>query len=173
MVSPGGAFLRSLVVPGWGHARLGAHGRGGFYIAADGGVAMMLFKIRSKLDHARRSVFELEALARDRLEREGVTDPLQVEAGIDADEAVVAARELVEAREGQREDWAALGIFLVLLGGVDAYVSGHLAGFPEPLGIGPGENGGVELSISLPVGTTLASVSRPTQRGEAVNLAPA
>ncbi|MCJ7627141.1 MAG: hypothetical protein MUO50_02015 [Longimicrobiales bacterium] len=61
-------------------------------------------------------------------------------------------RLLEESRIGQREDWIALGLFLMLIGGVDAYVSAHLADFPAAVVIGPSPATGVEIGLSLPIG---------------------
>ena len=56
-------------------------------------------------------------------------------------------------RGEQREDWLAVGIFTMLLSGVDAFVSTHLQDFPEPLTVeGDPITGTVEVSVRLPVG---------------------
>jgi len=150
-VSGQGAFLRSLVVPGWGHAHLGEHSRGAFYVMVDGGIALLFLKTRSRLESARTLVERREGSARRRLEAEGVTDPTELDVGVATDVAVLDAQGLVESRESQREDWVALGIFFLLIGGVDAYVSAHLHDFPVPLGVAAGAAGGVEISFSVPI----------------------
>jgi hypothetical protein len=141
-----------MILPGWGHAAIDTPGRGGFYVGVDGGILLMILKTRARLGSARSLVSVREDLARARLERDDVTEPEALDAAIAADLGVIDAEALVASREGQQEDWVALGIFFVLLGGVDAYVSAHLNDFPEPLGIGPGVEGGIELSVSLPLG---------------------
>lgn len=152
--SPGGAFLRSLAVPGWGHAAIGSYGRGAFYVAAETGTWYALIRTRMRLNEARERASLRERNVRAALEREGLTDPIEIEQRVDADPALQDIQGLVEAREGQQEDWLALGIFLMLLGGADAYVSAHLANFPDPIEIGvvPGVAGGVELAVRVPVG---------------------
>jgi len=148
--SPTGAFLRSLVVPGWGHAAIGSYGRASFYVAAASGTAYALIRTRLRLSEARERLALREGLLRDALAAEGVTGP-ELDARLDANPGLVDARGLVGARESQQEDWVALAIFLTLLGGADAYVSAHLANFPEPIQVGavPGPTGGVELRIGI------------------------
>ena len=52
----------------------------------------------------------------------------------------------------QFEDWLALGIFTVLLGGADALVSAHLQDFPD-VTLTPTDDGGrMELRVSVPFG---------------------
>lgn len=152
--SPGGAFLRSLAVPGWGHAAIGSYGRGAFYVTAEAGTWYALIRTRMRLNEARERASLRERNVRAALEREGLTDPIEIEQRLDADPALQDIRGLVEAREGQQEDWLALGIFLMLLSGADAYVSAHLANFPDPIEVGvvPGLAGGVELAVRVPVG---------------------
>lgn len=152
--SPGGAFLRSLAVPGWGHAAIGSYGRGAFYVTAEAGTWYALIRTRMRLNEARERASLRERNVRAGLEREGLTDPIEIEQRLDADPALQDIRGLVEAREGQQEDWLALGIFLMLLSGADAYVSAHLANFPDPIEVGvvPGVAGGVELAVRVPVG---------------------
>ncbi|MBW3534198.1 MAG: hypothetical protein KY453_03105 [Gemmatimonadetes bacterium] len=131
--TPGGAFLRAVLLPGWGHASIGAYTRGGFYFGVETATAFML--VRNARRHgAAQDVRDLrEGELRDRLEREGVTDPATIEERLDQDEGLADARQLVDARSQQIEDWAALGIFLVFLSGADAFVSAHLADFPDPV----------------------------------------
>jgi hypothetical protein len=152
--SPGGAFLRSLAIPGWGHAAIGSYGRGAFYVAAETGTWYALIRTRLRLDEARERASSRERILRAALEREGVTDPLEVQQRVDADPALQDVQGLVESRESQQEDWVALGIFLMLLSGADAYVSAHLANFPDPIEVGvvPGVAGGVELAFRVPMG---------------------
>lgn len=153
--SPGGAFLRSLAVPGWGHAAIGAYGRGAFYVAAEAGTWYALIRTRMRLNEARDRASSRERTLRAALEREGVTDPQDVQERLDANPALRDIQGLVEARESQQEDWVALGIFLMLLSGADAYVSAHLANFPDPIEVGvvPGVAGGVELAVRVPLGS--------------------
>lgn len=52
-ISPTGAFLRSLVLPGWGQARLGRNVTGGLFLAFEGVAAAMVWKSYWQLDFAR------------------------------------------------------------------------------------------------------------------------
>ncbi|OGT99511.1 MAG: hypothetical protein A2085_06110 [Gemmatimonadetes bacterium GWC2_71_10] len=52
-ISPTGAFLRSLVLPGWGQARLGRNVTGGMFVAFEGLAGAMVWKTYWQLDFAR------------------------------------------------------------------------------------------------------------------------
>ena len=52
-VSPGGAFLRSLVLPGWGQARLGRNVTGGMFLLFEGMAGAMVWKATWQLKWAR------------------------------------------------------------------------------------------------------------------------
>lgn len=154
-VSPGGAFIRSLAVPGWGHAAAGSYTRAGFYFVTSGATFWMLTKTAQSLGvaHDRLSLAEREVEAE--LLRGGLSDPDSLAARVEGDERVVDARSLVDSREQQMEDWTAFGIFWLLLNATDAFVSAHLADFPEPVEIDvrPGSPGNpTELRLSIPVG---------------------
>lgn len=152
-VSPGGAFLRSLFVPGWGHLVTGSPTRGGFYFGSGIFNGYMLFKTQVRVTAAT----DADALKRREVEaeliRDGV-DPDSISDLVDQDPRVEETGALVEAREQQMEDWIAWTVFMVLLGGADAFVSAHLSDFPAPLGIEArpvGVDGRVEVGISLGV----------------------
>jgi hypothetical protein len=55
-ISPGGAFLRSLVIPGWAQAELGAEARGAFYFFAEAFSLFMVARTQIRLDHAERNL---------------------------------------------------------------------------------------------------------------------
>lgn len=154
-VSPLGAFLRAVVLPSWGHATLGSHRRGSFYLAAEGGTAWMLLKTASRRSSARDMLATREAVARAEflVSAEEPTED-EIEAALDADPRVEEARRLVDAREGQFEDWVAMGIFLTFLSGADAFVSAHLRDFPDPIDVqvGPSPDGGVQVSARVRLG---------------------
>lgn len=160
-VSPRGAFLRSLVLPGWGHLSADAPGRAAFYIAAQGGTAWMLGKSILRRSSARRFRDAEFRMVWDELQARGVQSPdsLRVQALDDA--RVERWQELVDIRGEQVEDWLALGIFLSLLGATDALVAAHMADYPEPLTfdvVPRGPTGGWEVRFRLPIG-------RPTLGG--------
>ena len=52
-VTPGGAFLRSLILPGWGQARLDRNVTGGLFLTWEGVCAAMVWKAQWQLDYAR------------------------------------------------------------------------------------------------------------------------
>jgi hypothetical protein len=130
-VSPKGAFLRSLVLPGWGQSAVGSPGRGAIYFALETGSLWMVYKSQRKLHFARRNqeyLREVGELDEDR------------QSG------------LVNSREEQLEDWITLSGFLLLFNAADAFVSAHLVDFDERIGVVPGRRGGAEINVSLPVG---------------------
>jgi hypothetical protein len=159
-VTPAGAFGRSLLVPGWGHVATGSPTRGAFYVTAQSATAWMIWKSASQRRVAQRfRRTELRAVEEE-IRRGGVADPDSVRLLAEGSERVERWDELVERRGDQVEDWAALAIFLVLLGATDAFVSAHLADFPEPLALEVfprGANGGWEVGLRLPFGRTRAA----------------
>ena len=130
-ISPRGAFLRSLVLPGWGQSELGATGRGGVYFLLEAGSLWMVIKSNQKLREAR----ELETIARQTREI-GPT----------------AKHPLVRDRENQREDWITLSVFWLFFSGADAFVAAHLQDFDVHVNAVPRPGGGTELRATVPVG---------------------
>ncbi|MDE2772334.1 MAG: hypothetical protein OXI46_01310 [Gemmatimonadota bacterium] len=155
-MSPRGAFVRAVLVPGWGHASIGSYARGAFYFAAETVAGVMLARTFRRLSIAK----DAQSLEETRLEQAllSVGRPAEdIARLLDDDEAVMDARGLVETRQQQLEDWVALGVFLALLGGADAFVSAHLRDFPAPLTpesrLVPGPAGPVaELGVRVRVG---------------------
>lgn len=150
-VSPRGAFLRAVAVPGWGHAAIGAHHRGAFYFVVEGATAWTLLRTRRRFDEAGDRVrFREETLRRD-LAARGISDEAEIQRRLDGDAVLEDLRDLHESRRQQREDWTAVGIFLVLLSGVDAFVSAHLRDFPVPLQVDarPAGDGRMDLSVGF------------------------
>lgn len=159
---PGNAFLRSVLLPGWGQATYDAYFRGGVYYAGWAGAWFMNIKNAAKLGEAR----ELRAVRQRQ-----VVDSLQVVAATDtmiaailadtaraaelaeiiaADSAVNELRKLVDSRKQQRQDWIALTIFWTLASGIDAFVTAHLSDFPATVGITPEPGGGASLRVEVP-----------------------
>jgi len=52
-ITPTGAFLRSLLLPGWGQARLQRNVTGGLFLMWEGVCAAMVWKAQWQLDYAR------------------------------------------------------------------------------------------------------------------------
>jgi hypothetical protein len=150
-ISPKGAFLRAVLLPGWGHAAIGSFTRGGFYFAAEVTTGWGLLRTNRRLLEARDRVTFREDVIRAELAAIGVEDPTEVDAAFASDEVLEDLNDLVAAREDQQEDWAALGIFLLFLAGADAFVSAHLADFPTPIDLNaaPLPGGRVEFSVGL------------------------
>jgi hypothetical protein len=151
--SPLGAFLRAIAVPSWGHASIGSYRRGAFYLGAQGGTAWMLWKTSARRSSANEILTARETVVRAELVASGVPAE-ELEAAVEADPRVADAQTLVEARDGQFQDWVAMGIFLVLLSGADAFVSAHLQDFPDVLDVqvGPSPDGGVTVGARIPLG---------------------
>jgi len=130
-ISPRGAFLRSLVLPGWGQSELGATGRGGVYFLLEAGSLWMVLKSHQKLQEAK----DIELIARET----GELGP-------------TAKHPLVRDRENQREDWITLSLFWLFFSGADAFVAAHLQDFDVHVNAAPGPAGGTELRATVPVG---------------------
>lgn len=130
-ISPGQAFLRSLVLPGWGQSSIGAPGRGAVYFALEAGSLWMVYTSDRKLQ---------EAYERDRAMRDQ---------GLLAPDAVSG---LTRDRRAQREDWITMSIFLLFFSGADAFVAAHLRDFDEHVGVQPAPAGAVQLQGNIPVG---------------------
>jgi len=130
-ISPRGAFLRSLVLPGWGQSSIGASGRGAVYFALESGSLWMLYKADQKLGEAKR----LEQSRRD----EGLLEEGRV-------------LPLVRARRNEREDWITLSAFWFFFSGADAFVSAYLRDFDTHVDVQPAPTGGVQFGAAVPVG---------------------
>lgn len=162
---PAGAFLRGVLVPGWGHAASDATTRGVFYFGAESLAGWMLYKTARRLGTAREQAALWEERVGQALVAQGVSEPAELEAALEADDDVARARGLVSAREEQREDWLAVAIFTLLVSGLDAFVSAHLQEFPEPLTIeGDPAGGRVEVGFRIPA-TPWRGPPTPATRG--------
>ena len=151
VVSPRGAFLRAVLLPGWGHASIGSYKRAAFYLTVEGATAWALVKARHRFGEAQDRIVIREDFLRRELEDQGVTDPEEIQAALDDDAALQDLTALEESRRQQKEDWTALGIFLMFLSGADAFVSAHLKDFPAPIQVNaqPVGNGRMELSVGI------------------------
>ena len=153
-VAPSTAFLRAVLVPGWGHASIGTYTRAGFYFALEATTVYGLLRTRKRLNEvAARAEFR-ENVLRDDLAAQGIVDFDEIESALDDDSTLEDMRDLEDSRRQQREDWAALGIFLLLLSGADAYVSAHLQDLPAPIEFqaAPAGDGRVELGFRINLG---------------------
>ena len=150
-ISPRGALLRALVVPGWGHAAIGSHTRAGFYFGLETLTAYTFLRTRIRLGDARARAAFRERFLTEGLVASGMTDPSEVEAAMEDDAVLSGYRDLVASRERQQEDLVAFGIFVLLLSGADAYVSTHLARFPAPIevDVAATDDGRTEVALRL------------------------
>lgn len=167
-ITPRAAFIRSMVLPGWGQATFGSWVRGGVFFA--GWAANWYMNVRNyrRLYDARdrRSLREAEVadslLAGGFIVAEGTgsppriidPDPLWSDAlalAIRSDPVADDLRKLVRAREQQREDWIAWSIFWILASGVDGYVTAHLYDFPASIDVEPNRDGSVSVRLEVPL----------------------
>jgi len=153
-VSPRGAFIRAMIVPGWGHVAIGSYTRGGFYFALETATAYTFLRTRHRLMDARERRALRESFLRESFGESGITDPSDIQARLDKDNTLKGLQALVNSRTGQQEDLLAWGIFMIFLTGADAYVSAHLAHFPAPIEIeaAPLDGGGAEVGLRLRLG---------------------
>lgn len=151
-VSPRGALVRAMVLPGWGHAAIGSYTRGAFYFALESLTAYTFLRTRSRLTDARERAGLRESFLRAGLASDGVTDRAAIETALAQDDVLVGLEALASSRENQQEDLVAFGLFLVFLAGADAFVSAHLARFPAPIDVqvAPAAMGGLELAVRVP-----------------------
>ena len=130
-VTPKGAFIRSLILPGWGQSEVGAPERGAIYFALEAGSLWMVYKSHQKLGESRDHDAVLRALGEL---PEGQNSPL------------------TRDRLAQREDWITLSVFWLFFSGADAFVAGYLRDFDEHVGVAPSPTGGTQLQYTVPVG---------------------
>jgi hypothetical protein len=170
VISPGSAFFRSVLIPGWGQLSVGSKTRAAVFITLQSASWYMLVKTLKKLSQAedRRDarVTQWTPIVTDTLLamadpgrvppdtalQRRVSDPdtlkFLVRSALDTTTAVRAANSLVNSRQEQRQDWITYTLFLTLASGVDAFVAAHLADFPAT--IEPRRNGAFQLKFTLP-----------------------
>ncbi|MGH7460044.1 MAG: DUF5683 domain-containing protein [Longimicrobiales bacterium] len=160
-VSPGTAFYRSLLIPGWGQASVGSYLRGGAFVVLQGTSAYMMLKTMSRLTEARQLETSRVAAASDSLrtlmlqnptDSMRLADTLVFRAAVDSTAGVRRARGLIDSRREQRQDWITYTIVLTLASGIDAFVSAHLADFPATIEATPRVGGGANLEFRVPLG---------------------
>lgn len=122
-ISPKAAFLRSLVLPGWGQSSLRRSTAATVFSGAEVGSIYMVAKSRADLRQARA------LRGRDSI---SVGDPSLGET-VTRIPAVTDA--LINARRLHLEDWLAVLIFNHLISGADAYVAANLWDLPARVSI--------------------------------------
>jgi hypothetical protein len=165
-VTPRGAFIRSLVIPGWGQAMFDANVRGGVYFSGWAGNWFMNFKNHVRLEEARNRLDLRTEQIRDSLiysppgpdlppnpdSMRAVLDTTNLlQTTVRADGVGSNLQALVSSRRQQREDWIAWSLFWLLAGGIDAYVTAHLADFPAVIDVEPHTDGSVSLRVDVPL----------------------
>jgi hypothetical protein len=164
---PRAAFIRAMVLPGWGHYGLGEYRRGTVYMAIQVTSWAMLAKSIQRLGEARDTETGMAALGRDsvlmdlaRAVREADSAAARRLASVAGFEAALAeypglqdARSLVTSRERHRQDWIVYTIVFTFAAAIDAYVTAHMKEFPSGITAVPAADGGVRLSVRLPLGT--------------------
>lgn len=135
-VSPGRAFLTSLVVPGLGQSRLGRQLPGAVYATVEAMAVVMLLKARNDLRIARAQA--ATTMVNQYRVDPATGAPLLDPGGIPIPQDTVANRfdvERVEARRTQVEDWIAVLLFNHLFAGADAFVAALLWDLPARVGV--------------------------------------
>jgi hypothetical protein len=134
-VSPGRAFLTSLLVPGLGQSRLGRQVPGAIYAGVEIMSVVMLLKAQNDLRIARRSAVTT-VVTGYRIDQE-TGMPVLDENGrfVPADTAPNRFdTDRIDARRTQVEDWIAVLAFNHLFSGADAFVASLLWDLPARVG---------------------------------------
>ncbi|MCC7055486.1 MAG: hypothetical protein IT355_19600 [Gemmatimonadaceae bacterium] len=129
-ITPKAAFLRSLLVPGWGQGGLRRTTAATLFSTAEAGAVYMVMKSRADLRRA-RALETLDSIA--------VGDPSLGEA---VTRIPAVPQTLVNARRLHLEDWIAVLIFNHVLAGADAYVAANLWDLPARVSIRHAPGGG-------------------------------
>jgi hypothetical protein len=159
---PRAAFIRALVLPGWGHFAIGEYRRGAVYATLQGASWAMLFTTVNRVGSARdeervlnvRGVDSLTAaMAADTaLARRLGADPQAYESALLTYPGLRDARNLVMSRERHQQDWIVYTLVFTFASAIDAYVTAHLADFPVEVTATRGPGGSSSLRFSVPVG---------------------
>ncbi len=125
-VSPVGAALRSLLIPGWGQSIVHRRATGAFFVLFEGISLTMTLKSRHQLGY-------LESVQSE-------ADPESIER--------------VDAKRAEVQDWAVLLAFNHLMAAAEAFVSTMLWDFPEELKVrafsGGGGRFGARITLPFP-----------------------
>jgi hypothetical protein len=158
---PRTAFIRALLVPGWGHFSMGEHRRGAVYLGMQSTSWFMLVKTAGRLGDARDAERGIAALAEDSLAAAMAADTAlarRLERPQAYEEALLTypglgdARSLVRSRERHRQDWIVYTLVATFAAAVDAYVTAHLADFPADITATRSLDNGVSVGVRLPLG---------------------
>ncbi len=122
-VSPVGAALRSLLIPGWGQSIVHRRATGAFFVLFEGLSLTMTLKSLHQLDY-------LESVQSE-------DDPESIER--------------VDAKRAEVQDWAILLAFNHLMAAAEAFVSTMLWDFPEELEVRAFSRGRFGARVTLPI----------------------
>ena len=150
-ISPGRAFVRSLIIPGSGQVAMNRSVAAGVYAFVEFAAIGMARKSALDLRQARRAPADSTVVRyeRDPLTGELVLDP-ETGQPVPAEFTISDVGGRVRARKQHLEDWIALLIFNHLFSAADAYVAAHLWDFPASVGatVAPGREARVTASIA-------------------------
>ncbi len=124
-LTPGGAFLRSFLVPGWAQHVLGRPRAGAFFVATEFVSAVMMVDARQRLKLARVWGRDTMIVGWEPPSTPGDPPRPIVVPG------PLAGR--IQPRRQQVEDWTAILLFNHFLAGADAFVAAHLWDLPVQL----------------------------------------
>lgn len=146
-ISPGRAFLSSLLLPGLGQSRLQRHMAGTLYFAVEAVSIAMLIKSSNDLRVARAGE-AYEVINRYQVDQNGAP-VIQNGAFVPLDTARSRYNaERVRARRTHVEDWIAILVANHLFAGADAFVAALLWDLPARIGASATRNGvGFGLSV--------------------------
>ena len=153
-MSPRGAFIRSMVLPGWGQSAFDSYFRGGVFFAGWAANWFMNARNYARLDNARDRYALRTDQVTDSMLVAGIPQdsiPLLLDVALETDTIAEELDQLVRAREQQREDWIAWSIFWILASGVDGYVTAHLADFPASIELEPNADRSMSLRVEVPL----------------------
>jgi hypothetical protein len=150
-ISPGRAFVRSLMLPGSGQVAMRRTVAAGVYAFVEFAAIGMARKSALDLRQARRAPVDSTVVRYERNPATGelVLDP-ETGQPVPAEFIISDVGGRVRARKQHLEDWIALLIFNHLFSAADAYVAAHLWDFPATVGatIAPGREARVSASLA-------------------------
>jgi hypothetical protein len=158
---PRTAFIRALLVPGWGHFSMGESRRGAVYLGLQSTSWAMLVTTMRRLNDAREDERALQSLAADSLDRAMAGDtalarrlqnPQAYDRALLTYPGMEDARSLARSRQRHRQDWVTYTIVTTFAAAVDAYVTAHLADFPAEITAARSLDNGVSVGVRLPAG---------------------